>query len=113
MIVAKYQTVAKSRCSTRRPNSANSVLRVVRNAGGVAARWDELLRVIRDISSARQSLSVYTQHRKYRCVAANRRSGPRLFSNSGRGVKLSVNILAGSMVLSAVDTVITVNQHFD
>ena len=29
-------------------------------------------------------------------------SGPRLFSNSGHGVKLSVKILAGSMVLSAV-----------
>ena len=39
--------------------------------------------------------------------------GSWLFSNSGRGVKLSMNILAGSRVLSAVDTVITVNQHFD
>jgi len=29
---------------------------------------------------------------------------PRLFSNSGPGVKLSVNILAGSRVLSAVGT---------
>jgi hypothetical protein len=37
----------------------------------------------------------------------------RVFSNSGRGVKLSMNILAGCRVLSAVDTVITVNQHFD
>jgi hypothetical protein len=36
-----------------------------------------------------------------------------VFSNSGRVVKLSMNILAGSRVLSAVDTVITVNQHFD
>jgi len=39
--------------------------------------------------------------------------GSWLFSNSGRGVKLSVNILAGCRVLSAVDTVTTVNQHFD
>jgi hypothetical protein len=31
-------------------------------------------------------------------------TGPWLFSNSGRGVKLSVNILAGSRVLSAVGT---------
>ena len=31
-------------------------------------------------------------------------SCPRLFSNSGPGVKLSVNILAGSRVLSAVGT---------
>jgi hypothetical protein len=30
------------------------------------------------------------------------RLGSWLFSNSGRGVKLSVNILAGSIVLSAV-----------
>ena len=35
------------------------------------------------------------------------------FSNSGRAVKLSVNILAGCRVLCAVDTVITVNRHFD
>ena len=41
------------------------------------------------------------------------RVGSRLFSNSGRGVKLSVNILAGCRVLSAVDTVSTVNRHFD
>ena len=33
---------------------------------------------------------------------AFRRHGPRLFSNSGREVKLSANILAGSIVLSAV-----------
>jgi hypothetical protein len=36
-----------------------------------------------------------------------------VFSNSGPVVKLSMNILAGSRVLSAVDTVITVNRHFD
>jgi hypothetical protein len=31
----------------------------------------------------------------------------------GLGVKLSTIILAGPTVLSAVDTVIAVNQHFD
>jgi hypothetical protein len=99
--------VAKSRCSTRRPNSAISVLRVVRNAGGVAARWDELLRVIRDISSARQSLSVYTQHRKYRCVAANRRSGPRLCekANSGRArLHLKVHLVRSVTLAFAMRT---------
>jgi hypothetical protein len=34
----------------------------------------------------------------------NGSSPPRLFSNSGPGVKLSVSILAGSRVLSAVGT---------
>ena len=38
--------------------------------------------------------------------------GSWLFSNSGRGVKLSMNILAGCRVLSAVDTVIAVNGIF-
>jgi hypothetical protein len=33
--------------------------------------------VIRVISSVRKPLPVHTQHEKYRCVAANRRSGPR------------------------------------
>jgi hypothetical protein len=33
-----------------------------------------------------------------------RRDGSWLFSNSGLGVKFSKNILAGSMVLSAVGT---------
>jgi hypothetical protein len=35
-----------------------------------------LLGVIRVISWVRQPLPVYTQHQKYRCVAANGRSGP-------------------------------------
>jgi hypothetical protein len=35
-------------------------------------------------------------------VRTNRRERPWLFSNSGREVKLSLNVLAGSMVLSAV-----------
>ena len=35
-------------------------------------------------------------------LPANVQLLPWLFSNSGRGVKLSVNILAGSIVLSAV-----------
>ena len=43
----------------------------------------------------------------------HRQSKEAAISNSGRAVKLSVNILAGCRVLSAVDTVITVNQHFD
>jgi hypothetical protein len=39
------------------------------------AAWS-LLGVIRVISWVRQPLPVYTQHQKYRCVAANGRSGP-------------------------------------
>jgi hypothetical protein len=48
------------------------------------------------------------RHSKNR--AADGSSGSWLFCNSGRAVKLSVNTLAGCRVLSAVDTVITVNR---
>ena len=40
--------------------------------------------------------------RRHACREVRREQIEALFSNSGRGVKLSVKILAGSMVLSAV-----------